>query len=601
MRTLALALLLAILAILAGCAARVPPRPPAIEPQIAAELNQAAQGSKPGPVENNIRDALLPPLRLDMPGAEAKPIEPRFDLSVNEAPAAQVFMSIVSGTRYSMLVHSEVKGTVTVNLKDVTVREALDALRDLYGYEYRVDGTRILIQPIGIRTRVFRVNYLIGQRLGRSDIRVTSGSIADGGAASGAAGIPGVPGTTGLPTAPTQTGSSSATPSSMSDSSRIQTSVRNDFWEDLRLTLTQIIGNQGGRNVVVNPQAGLIVVRAMPEELRQIEAYLRAIRLSVERQVMLEAKILEVTLSDEYQTGINWGLFSGGARGSAGIINPNTALGTTGANTSNNLSVNPLPGSTAAMQAGAAQAALIPGLPGGSLFGLSFQTPNFSALLSFLESQGSVQVLSSPRIATINNQMAVLKVGTDQFFITNIAGGSGTTGSTIGGTTSFPTLTMRPFFSGVALDITPQIDEDSSVVLHIHPSVSNVQQDDKVVNLGTVFGGQITLPLARSTVSETDSIVRVRNSNIVAIGGLMKLDVADGRSGLPGLQDSPAVGSLFGSQRRTVVKKELIILIKPTVIQSDEDWDADTRESRDRILNMGGRPADEPVAAPPRR
>jgi len=195
----------------------------------------------------------------------------------------------------------------------------------------------------------------------------------------------------------------------------------------------------------------------------------------------------------------------------------------------------------------------------------------------------------------------VLKVGTDQFFITNIAGGTGTTGTTVGNTTSFPTLTMRPFFSGVALDITPQIDEDSSVVLHIHPSVSNVQQDDKVVNLGSVFGGQITLPLARSTVSETDSIVRVRNSNIVAIGGLMKLDTADGRSGLPGLQDAPTIGGLFGSQRRSAVKKELVILIKPTVIQSERDWDTDISESRDRILNQGGGASGEAGAGPARR
>lgn len=594
MKQLALVFLLAVLA---GCAGPSP-RQTKIDPRIAAELNQAADARRQGPAETDIRAALLPPLKLEMAGAAGKPIEPRFDLSVNEAPAAQVFMSIVSGTRYSMLVHSEVKGAVTVNLKDVTVREALDALRDLYGYEYRIDGTRILIQPIGIRTRVFRVNYLVGQRLGRSDTRVTSGSIADSPGAGGA-GVPGVPGTTGLPAAPTQTGASTMS-SGMSDSSRVQTSVHNDFWADLRQTLTQIIGQAGGRNVVVNPQAGLIVVRAMPEELRQVEAYLRAIRLSVERQVMLEAKIVEVTLSDEYQTGVNWGLFSSSGRSSAGMITPNTTLGTTGAMASGNVSVNPQPGG-ASIQAGAAAAALIPGLPGGSLFGLAFQTANFSSLLSFLESQGSVQVLSSPRIATINNQQAVLKVGTDQFFITNIAGGSGTTGSTVGGTTSFPTLTMRPFFSGVALDITPQIDEDSSVVLHIHPSVSNVQQDDKVVNLGSVFGGQITLPLARSTVSETDSIVRVRNNNIVAIGGLMKLDASDGHSGLPGLQDEPTVGGLFGSQRRTMVKKELVILIKPSVMQSDSDWDADLSESRDRILNMGGASSGDPGVWPSRR
>jgi MSHA biogenesis protein MshL len=598
MRHLALVLLAFILA---GCASPTP-RQAKIDPRIAAELNKAASEPRKGPAENDIRDALLPPLKLDIPGA-GKPIEPRFDLSVNEAPAAQVFMSIVSGTRYSMLVHSDVKGTVTVNLKDVTVQEALDALRDLYGYEYRYDGTRILIQATGIRTRVFRVNYLIGQRLGRSDIRVTSGSVADAPGVSSGAGIPGVPGTTGLPVPPTPGVGASSASSTVADSSRIQTSVRNDFWEDLRQTLTQIIGTDGGRNVVVNPQAGLVVVRAMPEELRQTEAYLRAIRLSVERQVMLEAKIVEVTLSDDYQTGVNWAMFSRGANGSAGLINPNTTLLTTGAgaNTSGNLSVNPLQGPTATMQAGSAAASLIPGLPGGSLFGLAFQTANFSALLSFLESQGSVQVLSSPRIATINNQQAVLKVGTDQFFITNIAGGTGTTGTTVGNTTSFPTLTMRPFFSGVALDITPQIDEDSSVVLHIHPSVSNVQQDDKVVNLGSVFGGQITLPLARSTVSETDSIVRVRNSNIVAIGGLMKLDTANGRSGLPGLQDTPTLGGLFGSQQRSAVKKELIILIKPTVIQSDRDWETDLGESRDRILNQGGAYMGEPGGAPPRR
>src|SRR5262249_7905242 len=156
---------------------------------------------------------------------------------------------------------------------------------------------------------------------------------------------------------------------------------------------------------------------------------------------------------------------------------------------------------------------------------LAFQTQNFAALLEFLESQGSVQVLSSPRIATINNQKAVLKVGTDEFFITNITGGTTTTGAVAGttGTNTFPTLTLRPFFTGVALDVTPQIDEQSNIILHIHPSVSNVQQDNRTVDLGTLFGGQVTLPLARSTVSETDSIVKVGDANIVAIGGLMKV------------------------------------------------------------------------------
>ncbi|HEY9380987.1 MAG TPA: hypothetical protein VIQ01_07045 [Burkholderiales bacterium] len=229
----------------------------------------------------------------------------------------------------------------------------------------------------------------------------------------------------------------------------------------------------------------------------------------------------------------------------------------------------------------------IPGLPGGSIFGLAFQTNSFAALLNFLEGQGSVQVLSSPRIATLNNQKAVLKVGTDEFFITNVQSGtSNVSGTTTGGTNTFPTLTLQPFFSGVALDITPQIDDASNVILHVHPSVSNVVQDNRQINLGALFGGDISLPLARSTVSETDSIVKVTDGNIVAIGGLMKVDISDSRSGLPGAQDVPVVGNLFGSRDRLAVKKELVILIKPTIIGGETD-PVEIGQARDRMLELG--------------
>jgi MSHA biogenesis protein MshL len=583
---------------IAGCSTS---RPRQINSLITEELDKAAAQQPRAQESEKVQQALLPPLKADLPTVSARVIEPRFDISVNNAPAAQVFMSIVSGTRYSMLMHPEVSGNVTVVLKDTTVREAMDAIRELYGYEYRMEGTRIFVQPASIQTRVFRVNYLTAQRLGRSDVRVTSGSVADS-PGIGATGVPGVLGPAGMTSpavpAPGTTAPSAAPPS---DSSRIQTSIRSDFWEDLRQTLTQIVGKDGSRGVVVNPQAGVIVVRAMPEELRQVENYLREIRLSVERQVMLEAKIVEVSLSDQFQSGINWALFANSQRGSrgplgvaGGLVGPNTNLGASGTGAVSTAS-GPGPGSGAITGDAAARTlattgitgTLLQGTPGGSLLGLAFQTQNFSALLQFLESQGSVQVLSSPRIATINNQKAVLKVGTDEFFITNIAGGSTTTGAVTGGTTTFPTLTLRPFFSGVALDVTPQIDGDSTLILHVHPSVSNVQQDNKNVNLGTAFGGDVTLPLARSTVSETDSVVRVRDGNIVAIGGLMKMELADDQSGIPGLKDVPGLGGLFRSDRRAVVKKELVILIKPTVIQSEQDWVDDVRESRDRILNMG--------------
>ena len=579
-------------AALASCS--LPPSQ-GLDPSIDGELNKGAQ-RKPKPPPS-VEQALLPPARMAMPEVRGLTSERRFDLSVSNAPAHQVFMSIVSGTRYSMLVHPNVSGSITVNLKDVTIQEALNALRELYGYEYKIDGNRIFIQPIAIQTRVFNVNYLIGQRLGRSDVRVTSGSIADvpniGSGQPGTPGYPGgVPAPTGIP------GAAGSLLPGVTDSSRIQTQTRNDFWEVLEKTLVAIVGTEPGRSVVVNSQAGVVVVRAMPAELRGIENYLKAVRSSVERQVVLEAKIIEVTLNQQYQAGINWAAFSSGGL-SVGQVSPGTALqkrvdgSAPGALSSGaTLGIDP---ATGAPSVGNAVLSAIPGstlintsVPGASLFGLAFETRNFAAMLSFLETQGGVQVLSSPRIATINNQKAVLKVGIDQFFLTSITGNT-TTSSTVGTTgaavPAFPNITLRPFFSGVALDITPQIDEESNIILHIHPSVSNVQEEKRQVDLGQTFGGAVNLPVAKSNVSETDSVVKVGDGNILAIGGLMKVDVENVRSGLPGTSDGGIIGALTGSTTRTMVKKELVILVKPTVVQADGETAEDLRQ-RERIRGM---------------
>jgi MSHA biogenesis protein MshL len=213
------------------------------------------------------------------------------------------------------------------------------------------------------------------------------------------------------------------------------------------------------------------------------------------------------------------------------------------------------------------------------LFGLAFQTSNFAALLNFLESQGDVHVLSSPRIATLNNQKAVLKVGTDDFFVTNVS----TTTTTGTATTSTPSVTLQPFFSGIALDVTPSIDENGEIILHVHPSVSQVSTVTKNIDLGGL-NGAISLPLASSSISETDSIVRARDGQIVAIGGLMRQASSKDDSGLPGLPKA-----LFGQTNRSSEKRELVILLKPTVVDSDKDWSDDITHSRDRFSGMMGK------------
>lgn len=539
---------------LAGCAGTLTPRE--TQQAIQQEVAQAAW-AQPGAqtmTDEQARAALMPPLRLELPKAAAEPVEPRFDLVVKGAPAQDVFMAIVSGTRYSMLVHPDVAGAISVNLKNVSVPEALSAIRELYGYDYTIDNRRVVVQPLTPQTRIFKVNYLAGTRAGASDTRVISGSVSSA-SGTGAVG-----------------GSAGGSTQKSLETSKINTTLNSDFWGELKLALDAIVGESG--KVIVSPQSGVVVVKAAPRTMRDVERFLKATALAVERQVMLEAKIVEVQLKDGFQTGINWSvLHNGQHKYSAGANSGNFDLLT-----------------------GAAQGSLADvlgsGLPAaagtsGGLFGLAFQTKSFAALINFLETQGSVHVLSSPRIATLNNQKAVLKVGTDDFFVTNVSTTTNTGGA---GTTTTPSVTLQPFFSGIALDVTPQIGEKGRITLHVRPSVSVVTEKIKNIDAGG-GNGRLTLPLASSAVSETDSIVQVEDGRIVAIGGMMKQSFDGSANRVPGLGSVPLLGHLFGNTSRSSNKSELVILIKPTIIDSQEDWQADAEATRVRLEKIERQPA----------
>ncbi|MDP2239021.1 MAG: pilus (MSHA type) biogenesis protein MshL [Burkholderiales bacterium] len=572
-------ILMAVAAMTIGACADVPQRHDSTFESINQELDGAAQNRAKPATSDAVSQALLPPLVVEMPRPDPRSLDPRFDLNVNGAPANQVFMAIVSGTRFSMIVHPDVKAPLSLNLKDVTVLEALDTIRELYGYEYRIQGSRITIQPVTMQTRVFQVNYLHATRRGRTDVRVSSGSITDSPGAS----------TGGVPGSATPAGQPASPAARLAESTRVTTSSDSDFWSDVTKSLVAVVGTADGRSVIVNPQSGVIVVRALPAELRGVEAFLKAMQLVVERQVMLEAKIIEVTLRDGFEAGVNWAAFRTGDHTTigAGVIRPGTTLGTTGplstptarAADGSILGTSILTSSIGALTGSLAAGA---GVPGG-VFGLALQTNNFAALLSFLETQGSLNVLSSPRVATINNQKAVLKVGTDEFFVTNISTTSTTASG--GGTTTSPTITVQPFFSGIALDVTPQIDEGNNIILHIHPTVSTVVERRKTIDLGTT-GGVFVLPLASSTVNETDTVVRVQDNNIVAIGGLMRQQTSIDRNQVPGIGDTPGIGNLFRQRANSSVKSELVILIKPTIIHGDRNWEQDISATRDRVRAM---------------
>ncbi|KAF7599155.1 MAG: pilus (MSHA type) biogenesis protein MshL [Candidatus Dactylopiibacterium carminicum] len=496
---------------------------------------------------------MYPSLRIDEP----TPIH-RFDLIVSDAPAREVYLGMVADTPYSILLPNDLDGNITVSLKLVSVPEALEALRTLYGYEYRVDGRRIFIQSRKLQTRILKLDYLNAVRKGASDIRVISGSVSD--VSSGSSGTSGT------------TNSTSTNPTSFV-TSKISTTANNDFWSELRETLAALVGEGEGRGVMLNPQSGILVVRAFPAELAQVEEFLRVSQLALTRQVVIEAKIVEVALSDQFQAGINWGAFGsasspdGRLRFSGGQLTPGSTIVRGGISTTS-----PISGTAQVNLANSADAV-------GSMFGLVLSSANFTAVLNLLEEQGQVHVLSSPRVATLNNQKAVLKVGSDDFFVTGVDTNSNTNAN--GSSVISPKLTLQPFFSGISLDVTPQIDDRGGITLHIHPMVSKVSSVTQEIDLGEL--GNFRLPLASSEVSEMDSVVRALNGQMIVLGGLIRQgsNVAD--SQVPGLGDVPVLGNLFKQKSRDAERRELVILLRPSVIQSNADWRSEIDRASDRV------------------
>ncbi len=488
-----------------------------------------------------------------------------FSINFKKTPLKSVLEAIAIDTDYSLVFSDDNwDKEVSINLKNVTFEQSLKIIRDTYKVNYEFDGNVVKISPNVIKTKIFDVNYLVGSRQGKSETKVTSGSITDGNVANS--------NQQGGTTQPTTTPSNSQQRSV--ESSKITTTYQNDIWSNLSSTVKNMVERAGDKaNVSIIQTSGQLVVTGFTSDLNEVEKLLKKLHHNIEKQVMIEAKIIEVALSDNYQSGINWASFDKMGRHRWSM----------GANTNMFSFPSGQPSSTATLTGdnGILNAVAITGASvTNNVMGLAFQTASFASLMQFLETQGQTYVLSSPRVSTLNNQKAVLKVGTDEFFVTNITSNNTTTGTS---TTTSPTITLQPFFSGVALDVTPQIDDKDNIILHIRPSVSEVTEKEKNINLGTM--GTYILPLASSTISESDSVIKAKDGFVVALGGLMKTYSKSSNTGLPGLKDIPVAGNLVKQDVKNAVKSELVILLKPTIIKNSnfETEIEKTRKSLERL------------------
>ncbi|WP_323912730.1 pilus (MSHA type) biogenesis protein MshL [Aeromonas caviae] len=490
-------------------------------------------------------------LQLNRPQQPMTIPEKRMRIAAHDVDAVEFFGSLFKGSRYSVAVHPGVAGVISVELKDVTLQEALATVGDMYGFDVQRKGNVFHVYPAGLRTETIPVNYLMMARRGLSRTSVSTGGVTandnnnnnfDNGLNNSGNNN-------------SQGNTASGDNNTNSNGTRIETDSNNDYWTDLRDALQTLIGTGEGRAVITSPQAGLVTVRAYPKELKAVREFLDQSGEHLKRQVVLEARILEVSLNEGYEQGVDWSGLSASWDGGKGITGGGSLMDSPIASTPNQI---------------------FRALGGGA--GFTISDGNFNVAVSLLKTQGDVNTLSSPRVTATNNQKAVIKVGTDEYFVTNASTTTTTSGTSAPIVT--PNVELTPFFSGIALDVTPQIDEQGKVLLHIHPSVIDTEEQSKTISVGTA--DPLVLPLAKSSIRESDTVVQANNGDIIVIGGLMKTDRQEIVSKVPLLGDIPWVGEAFTNRRESNRKVELVILLKPTVVEKDT-WQKELQRSSELL------------------
>ncbi len=525
------ATLLAVAAV--GCA-EIRPHPPAAPP--AGHLSNA-----PAAPASGIPDVVSQVPYVPTPAAT--PAQERYTVVVNDVPVRELLFALARDAKLNIDIGGAISGNVTLNAIDQTLPQILERVARQVSLRYEVTQDTIVIAPDDPYLRTYDVGYVNLSR----DVDTTV-NVATRVATTGDSAVENGSGGGG--------GRSSGGGENNSSSTRLETRSYNRFWDTLRSNILSILGEantitgdtQASDKVIVNAESGLITVRATSRQHKIIEEFIDRALVNARRQVMIEATIVEVSLSDQYQAGVDWNLLLNKSN-SAGFKVDQSVLGK--------------------IADGAIDNAI-------SSFTLGYTNPvlgdnSVSATVRLLHEFGDTRVLSSPRLMVLNNQTAVLKVVEELVYFTLKVTDKDSTATTQGRTLVETDVHSVPV--GLVMAVTPQVSANSEVTLTVRPTISQKIDDavDPGPGLVTALRGSSSnvtnlVPVIR--VREMESVLKLIDGQIGVLGGLMQDDMRGGNRDVPGLSRLPVIGRLFFRTEETNKRKtELVVFLRPVVVR----------------------------------
>ena len=517
--------------ILLGSCSELPPKPYAPSPAHINAAKSVPQDNIPGLVRQApVLPEPAPPLELE-----------KYTVVVNEVPVKEILFALARDAKINVDIGPGIEGDVTLNAVDQTLPQILDRIARQVSIRYEFKDGNLIIEADKPFFRSYTVNYLNMARDTKTEVKIATQLESTGGGAVG--------------------GGGGGQNNSITEVSSV---AANHFWDNLVKDVLAILGQTPKSSssatgitvtdtVIPHPETGVLTVKATSKQHELIQTFIDNALASAHRQVLIQATIVEVALNDQYSAGVDWSVL--GSAGTAGV----NAISSTFLGFPDNLN---------------------PGLPtaGPPAFLLNYTNGEnanrvINATINLLEQFGDIKVLSSPQIVAMNNQSALLKVVDNVVYFTikqetNIA-------QTGIATNTFET-TVHSVPVGIVMSLTPQINENDSIILNVRPTISRISGFVNDPNPGLTVVSQIP----EIQVSEMESVLRINHGQVAVLGGLMQDNTEKTDQSIPGLSKIPLLGEAFKTRNRNNLKNELVIFLRPTVIRNPSlDGDLDVYKS----------------------